>query len=79
MQAPCSVYPDDRRAAATAQQLIQLVQQWTKHPRDGMYTEPLHKVSKNHADHASILTACFLPPQWGAGPLALMQWLEWVI
>jgi hypothetical protein len=44
-----------------------------------MYTRPLHTVSKNHANHASILTTRFLPPQWGAGPMALMQWLEWVI
>ncbi|KAF6254033.1 hypothetical protein COO60DRAFT_361307 [Scenedesmus sp. NREL 46B-D3] len=31
--------------------------------------------------HANILEQCSLlfPPRWGAGPMALMLWLEWVI
>ncbi|KAF6263569.1 hypothetical protein COO60DRAFT_416003 [Scenedesmus sp. NREL 46B-D3] len=33
------------------------------------------------AMHANILEQCSLlfPPRWGAGPMALMLWLEWVI
>ncbi|KAF6250317.1 hypothetical protein COO60DRAFT_895287 [Scenedesmus sp. NREL 46B-D3] len=33
------------------------------------------------AMHANVLEQCSLlfPPRWGAGPMALMLWLEWVI